>query len=564
MDAPKSTAGRPELEDWSVESEIGSGGCGTVYVVRHRQTGDRAALKVPAAWHGGEGTAAEISALASMKHQHVVDLVGTIRTDQGDAILMEYLPGGSVADLVSARGPLSLGEAVTVIAPIAGALAFLHEHGGVHGDVAPGNVLFTAAGMPKLADLGLAVLVGGLQSESGTPGFRAPTLAGDDSGGKRLRPARDVFSLAALTWYMVTGRVAGPTQQRPPLSSLLGRVPSQLVELLEDGLSEDESRRPSAAEFGRRIFEVAKPQPVSLRDAVRPEGMPHMVTHVVAGQPAARGPGPWKWLRARVDARRNEIRPARRRARGRAKPVWPDAAGTRGGRPRERSRGVRTRHRRPAIWLASMAVVLLAGLGAVGVGALNQQQAASPTTAAGKRSQQQASTVPRVNDRQEAAPSPTSGSDATHPRGQVLKNAAFREPVPDDPLEAARVLSSRRDLALSAADAPALRQVHARRSSSLGPDLAKASQLRAQGLHYEGLATRLSDATVRDGADRDTVEVVVTSTIGSYQVVGADGAIVATIDHPEIQRVTLRLARDDHGWLIAGVLDASETGKKTS
>lgn len=542
MEAPTPRAGRPELEDWSVESEIGSGGCGTVYVVRNRHTGDRAALKVPTSWNDDGGTAAEIAALASVKHQHIVDLVGTLRTDQGDAILMEYLPGGSVADLIAARGPLSLGEAVTVMAPIAGALAYLHDQGGVHGDVSPGNVLFTAAGMPKLADLGLTVLVGGRQSASGTPGFHAPVSEGADAGGKRLRPSRDVFSLAALTWYMVTGRVAGPTRQRPPLSSLLGSVPSELVELLEDGLSEDEERRPSAAEFSRRIFEVAKPQPVSLRDVVRPEALPHMVTRVVRNQQPAPGRNPWARLRAWAGGRRPEKR-------------------SRQGRPRDT-----TTHRwgSARIWLAALSVALLAGLVALGIGVLDRLQAPDPVTSAGNTQREERPTAPPADGPRRAEKSAAASANATHAPRPVLENKAFREAVPKDPVQAAKVLTARRDLALAAADAAALRRVHARRGSSLGPDLAKASQLRSQGLRYEGLRTRLSDAAVSTGTVGDTVDVVVTSTLGAYQVVGADGAVVASIDDQENQRVTLRLARSNSSWLIAAVLDASETVKKKS
>lgn len=549
MDAPETTAKRPELEDWSVESEIGSGGCGTVYVVRNRHTGERAALKVPDPGSGwGEGTTAEIAALAAMRHQHIVDLVGTVPTDRGEGILMEYLPGGSVADLISARGPLGLGEVVTVLAPIAGALAFLHDHGGVHGDVAPGNVLFTAAGMPKLADLGLAVLVGGRQTDSGTPGFRAPVPDDDDDGGKRLRPARDVYSLAALAWYMVTGRIAGPTYQRPPLSSLLGGVPGNLVELLEDGLAEDESRRPSAAEFSRRIFEAAKPLPVNLRDAVRPEALAHMVTHVVA-DPVSRKDrrGPWGWMRGLVPRReggnrRVPPRPRRRGAHGRR-----GASGARG-------------WQQSALWIAATAAVVVAVVGIIGGNvSLRGQPDAPPAVAevAGAETAGRASPPPTPVRSPRLEPEAPAG-----PAPGVVEDAAFRAPVPADPLDAAAVLAARRDLALASADATALRHVHAGNGASLGPDLATASQLRAQGLHYAGLKTTLSDARLRAGAARNMVDVAVTSTISPYRVIGADGTTVATVEKPDVQRVTLRLARADGGWLIAGVLDSTADGKE--
>ncbi|WP_372697862.1 serine/threonine-protein kinase [Arthrobacter sp. JSM 101049] len=556
MDAAKAQAKVPELVDWAIEREIGSGGSGTVYVVRNRGDGGRAALKVPTAGSGwAEGTTAEVTALASMRHQHIVELIGTVHTDCGEAILMEYLPGGSVADLIAARGPVSLGEAVTVIAPIASALAYLHDHGGVHGDVAPGNILFTAAGMPKLADLGLAVLVGGRQSESGTPGFRAPTPESDDSRGKRLRPARDVYSLAALAWYMVTGRIAGPTHQRPPLSSLLGRVPSQLVELLEDALADDEDLRPTAADFSRQIFEVAKPQPVNLRDAVRPEALGQMVTHVVA-DPAASAAPSTRWLRGNGAAilrrRENRARPSRQpRPRGAA--PWLDSlrgvrAPRKGDGSGQRRRGV------PVVWIAAAVAAVVAALGA---GSLLPSAeppatpAAVPAPHASRPAQDPSGTPP--------GPGPTAPTTkAGGPGGTVLQEAAFREDVPKDPLRAVEILTARRDLALSAADPRALRRVHADQGASLGPDLATASQLRSKGLHYAGLTTRLSEASLREGSTRDTAEVAVTSTISPYRIVGADGATVDSIEEPEVQHLVLRLSRHDGGWLISGVFDSGE------
>ena len=73
---------------------------------------------------------------------------------------MDYAPGGSLRQLVGARGRLSVGETVTVLTPIAQVLAYLHGRGFTHGDVSPGNVLFTAHGKPLLADLGVARMVG--------------------------------------------------------------------------------------------------------------------------------------------------------------------------------------------------------------------------------------------------------------------------------------------------------------------------------------------------------------------------------------------------------------------
>ena len=80
----------------------------------------------------------------------MVSLAGTV------GLIMDYAAGGSLGQLVAGRGELGPGETVTVLTPIAQALAYLHGQGFTHGDVSPGNVLFTAHGKPLLADLGVA------------------------------------------------------------------------------------------------------------------------------------------------------------------------------------------------------------------------------------------------------------------------------------------------------------------------------------------------------------------------------------------------------------------------
>ena len=77
----------------------------------------------------------------------------------GLGLVLDYAPGGSLAELMASRGSLGAGETVTVLTPVAQALAYLHGHGFTHGDVSPGNVLFTAHGKPLLADLGVARMV---------------------------------------------------------------------------------------------------------------------------------------------------------------------------------------------------------------------------------------------------------------------------------------------------------------------------------------------------------------------------------------------------------------------
>ena len=87
-------------------------------------------------------------------HPHLLGLRGM--TTAGE-LVMEYAPGGCLATLIARRGPLPPGEVVTLLVPLARALTQLHDHGVVHGDVSPANVLFRADTAPILADPGMTL-----------------------------------------------------------------------------------------------------------------------------------------------------------------------------------------------------------------------------------------------------------------------------------------------------------------------------------------------------------------------------------------------------------------------
>jgi hypothetical protein len=193
-------------------------------------------------------------------------------------LVLDYAPGGSVADLVAGRGGLGAGETVTVLTPIAQALQYLHSHGFTHGDVSPGNVLFTAHGKPLLADVGVARMVAdaGAAHAAGTEGFSDPAPV--DAVRAGLQPERDVYSLAALGWYCLTGRAPVRGAGRPPLPLLVPDVPAALAAALEAGLDEDRRNRPSAAELAVAVYRSTAAEPVDLSVTAHPSVAPQLLT----------------------------------------------------------------------------------------------------------------------------------------------------------------------------------------------------------------------------------------------------------------------------------------------
>ena len=143
-----------DLTGYSLRRELGSGPAGTVWQVRDRASGRNAVLKhLPHSAYPDRGRVREdLSMLSRFRHPHVARLHEYRETDTGWILITEHLAAGSLAALLTRRGPLSRGELVTLLAPLAEALAHLHASNLTHGSITPENVLFDADGRPILTD----------------------------------------------------------------------------------------------------------------------------------------------------------------------------------------------------------------------------------------------------------------------------------------------------------------------------------------------------------------------------------------------------------------------------
>ena len=264
----------PRIKGYRTLRHLDEGSGSSVWVVEDEATHDELAVKILDKDVPGDAFATEA---LNLGHEFIVEALGILQTSRGTGVLMEYCPAGSAAQVVAVRGPLSVGESITVVAPIAGALAYLHAQGLTHGDLSPRNILFTAEGRPKLGDFGTRRVVGQLPGNLGTQGFCAPETSGAAEPGE-LEPARDVYALAACTWYLLTGRPPNVTANRVPLGSMVPEVNDEFAKLLEQCLDQDPANRPSAEQFGQRIFVAGEPLPVELSEAVEPGALKHMLT----------------------------------------------------------------------------------------------------------------------------------------------------------------------------------------------------------------------------------------------------------------------------------------------
>ncbi len=202
-----------ELGDYELLEEIGRGGQGVVYRARQKSLNRTVALKVIGL--GQWATKAhlqrfrlEAEAAASLDHPCIVPIHEVGEREGCCYFSMNFVQGGQL-DEVAKREPMPLRRAAELIAKLARTVHYAHEHGILHRDIKPGNVLLDAKGEPHLTDFGLARLV---ETEStvtrtmevlGTPSYMAPEQAIGNNA--RVGRATDVYGLGAVFYQLLTG-----------------------------------------------------------------------------------------------------------------------------------------------------------------------------------------------------------------------------------------------------------------------------------------------------------------------------------------------------------------------
>ncbi|MGW4945073.1 serine/threonine-protein kinase [Actinoplanes sp. NPDC004185] len=182
-------------------------------------------------------------------------------------VVMELLAGETLAARL-ARAPLPWRDAAWIGAAVADALTAAHASGVVHRDVKPGNVMLTPTGV-KILDFGISAVAGEPDDDEtgatfGTPAYVAP----ERLDGKPAEPATDVYGLGVLLFEMVTGQPPYPVDTWEELAraraqgaaALPSDLPPPFRELVTRCLVDEPDRRPSAAEVGKGLAELAEPE----------------------------------------------------------------------------------------------------------------------------------------------------------------------------------------------------------------------------------------------------------------------------------------------------------------
>ena len=220
-----------ELGDYELLEEIGRGGQGVVFRARQKSLNRIVALKVIRLGQWASKVhlrrfRLEAEAAARLEHPGIVPIHEVGERDGSCYFSMKFIEGGQL-DQVVRRTPMSIRQAADLIAKVARTVHYAHEHGILHRDIKPGNILLDAKGEPHLTDFGLARLV---ESESsvtqtldvlGTPSYMAPEQAVGNNAA--VSSVTDVYGIGAVLYQLLTGH--------PPFA---GGTTYETIKLLED------------------------------------------------------------------------------------------------------------------------------------------------------------------------------------------------------------------------------------------------------------------------------------------------------------------------------------------
>ncbi len=244
-----------------------------MFLAEDRRLGREVAVKMLRPQLGADPTVRyrfeqEARTAARLSHPNIVGIIDTGEDDGIAYIIMERLPGTTLADELE-QGPLDEARVRAVAHQVLSALEAAHSAGIVHRDIKPANVLTGRDGRVKVADFGIAIAMDEAQAITstglliGTPAYVAP----ERLAGAAATPSSDLYSLASVLYQCLTGHrafegastieliTAVRDREPTPISAFRPEADPLLVEVVERALSKDPSRRPASASVMSRMLD---------------------------------------------------------------------------------------------------------------------------------------------------------------------------------------------------------------------------------------------------------------------------------------------------------------------
>jgi hypothetical protein len=266
------------LPAYDIGGELGQGGMGVVVAGQHRRLDRRVAIKqLPVAFAEDPSVQrrfmAEARVLASLDHPHVVPVYDFVEHEGVCLLVMELLPGGTLRSRVAAAGGFTAPHAVAVSLACMSGLSAAHRRGVLHRDIKPENMLFSASGVLKVTDFGIAKVIGGTGTVLtragdviGTPAYIAP----EQVRGGPISPATDVYGVATMLYELIASTfpfddngeamalLFKHAYEAPiPLRDVVPGVPEPVAAVVMRGLATDPTGRFATAEsFGAALAQA--------------------------------------------------------------------------------------------------------------------------------------------------------------------------------------------------------------------------------------------------------------------------------------------------------------------
>ncbi|MBV8516663.1 MAG: protein kinase [Acidobacteria bacterium] len=268
--------------DYDLESFLGKGSIGKVYLARHRRIGRRVALKTVHLEQKFEDEIdrnefyrrlqREAELCAVMQHPNIVTLYDVgYEDDVVTYLATEYIDGESLLGRLRRTRPLPLGEALAIAFDLLRGLAYAHGKGIIHRDIKPANILLTSEGQAKVADFGVARPLHSSLTTSrslvGTPNYMSPEQVKTTP----VSPRSDLFSAGVVIYEMLTGTkpFAAPELSAilynivnltpPPVHELNPSVPPAISQVIARLLAKDPADRYESANDALRALDAARP-----------------------------------------------------------------------------------------------------------------------------------------------------------------------------------------------------------------------------------------------------------------------------------------------------------------
>ncbi len=275
------------LGEYQLIEELGQGGMGRVYKALQTKLDRVVAVKVLPRGRVGDRQAIsrferEMKAVGRLAHPNIVQAFDAREIDDTPVLIMEFVDGLDLAEIVRRVGPLPMADACELLRQTALALQCAHEHGLVHRDIKPSNIMLTRKGEVKLLDLGLARFYAeggagvspvsaseemtGTGQAMGTADYMAPEQASDS---RTVDIRADLYSLGCTLYKLLSGRApfSGPEyrttldklnahvhQPAPPIRRLVPDVPEGLAAIVDRLLAKDpEDRFATPAEVAEAL-----------------------------------------------------------------------------------------------------------------------------------------------------------------------------------------------------------------------------------------------------------------------------------------------------------------------